>query len=245
VTASGEFTTVSSAPSGVPLVISDIQSGTYKRRLFSLGLSEGSTVVKHESDISLRAIRIRGENRDAVINGETAARLIVHSDDGGMLPMLDLETGVCGHVEGIAAGDDIARLMETLGFQENDRVEKVRDLPPMEYLVTVNRKDRMRLTEGQCALLWGRNEPGEDLQFLLSDLGRPFRVDVVLGGAFGQDILQSTGITVGDSLEVVEVTPGDSIGIPREKALVLTTHEGLRVYLGKMEGEWIVVAPAM
>jgi len=79
-----------------------------------------------------------------------------------------------GHIETIACGKGCAHAMECLGIEEDMEITFIKALPHMDYLALINRQERTRLSEGEAARIWGKNENEESTQFYFAKRNTPF-----------------------------------------------------------------------
>lgn len=206
-------------------------------RLRHLGIEAGSLIMRLEAAVTLTPVRIRGAfggGGEATLSGAMAAHLVMHLDDGRMLPLLECAPGDTGHLEGVSGGDGLEHALAVLGVELDGNVRVVRKLPPMEYVCLVRSSKeatarRVRLTESMAASLWGR-ENGETAQFIAAS-GRPFEVAELLGEPRDNAILQTLGVTVGSVLTLESVEPAKNLHLALASPVALATKTGLRLFL--------------
>ena len=234
---------LSKAPFGQPLVLVKIKSENFADRLRHIGLFEQSEIVRLDENVPIQSIRIRGTEGDAILGGGMGLKTIIHLDDGRKLPLLDMEPGESGHLEGITCGEALAHTLEVLGFSLDDPITLVRKLPPMEYVAITANGSRLRLSEGDAAKLWGEVD-NRQVQFSLAPIGKKFKITELLGGKRSRKKITNMGITSSSilSLEGVEQAQFLHIGDGAKTDVVITSHDGLHLHLPQHEGEQILVA---
>jgi Fe2+ transport system protein FeoA len=231
------------APLGKSLVIRKIANPELALRLRRMGLFEGSHIVRLDQEVLVRPVRVRGPKGDAVLGGGMAMKVVVHLDDGRKLPLMEMKPGETGHMEGLTGGTELAVAVKTLELKLNDRISFVRQLPPMEYVTVIAEGGRVRLTEGMAAKIWGHME-GQSMQFVSARAGEPFHMTQVLGGSRVRRMLQAQGIEPGKVLTLEEVAQAQSLPSKVRNPVVISSREGLRLFLERHEGERVLVREA-
>ncbi|MGE4504875.1 MAG: ferrous iron transport protein A [Desulfovibrionaceae bacterium] len=233
---------LSEAPTGVPLVLTRITDPLLAERLGRMGLFPGAKVERWDAEVALHTARIRGPRGELVLGGGMGGKMVVHLDDGRMLPLSELAPGERGHLEGITGGEGLAETLRALGLQNDDAVELVRKLPPMEYVTALEGR-RVRLAEGLAAKLLG-SMGSVRCQFANASAGAPFVVERMLGGERARRALGALGVAEGSTLVLVAVEPASSHGLPGGDRVVLHSGEGLRLYLRLDQAKQVIVTTA-
>ncbi|MBW2011369.1 MAG: hypothetical protein JRI32_06945, partial [Deltaproteobacteria bacterium] len=104
----------------------------------------------------------------------------------------------------------------------------------------IEKKGRVRLTEGMAAKIWGRMEENL-LQFVLARKGRRFYVQKILAGAHARMMLVSQGIEPGKVLILEGVEQAKSLYMSRRNPVVVSSRNGLRLYLQQKDANRIFV----
>jgi Fe2+ transport system protein FeoA len=172
-----------------------------------------------------------------------AMKIVVHSDDQRKRPLVEMQPGETGHIEGLTGGSELTGALKTLGLEPDDHVRFIRRLPPMEYVTVIAGGGRVRLTEGMAAKLWGRMQ-GQELQFVSARVGEPFEVTRILGGRGARRMLKTRGIETGNILTLEGVAQAQSLSTNVQNPLVIASREGLRLFLRQDEGDQILVLEA-
>lgn len=225
------------------MVIKKLTDPELAMRLGRMGLFEGSEIVRLDEEVLLQSVRFRGPKGEAVLGGGMAMKTVVHLDDGRKLPLVEMRPGETGHIEGLTGGTELARALETLGLNSGDRITFVRKLPPMEYVVVILEGDRLRLTEGMASKVWGRMT-GPPLQLVSARAGEEFHVEKILGGASARRMLGTRGIEPGKILVLEKVAQAQSLQVSAQNPVVITSREGLRLFLTPEDGKKIFVQEA-
>ena len=228
------------APMGRPLVLTAVKDMDLARRLRLMGLFEGSEIMRLDEEVMLRPVRIRGPKGEAVLGGGMAAKVVVHLDDGRKMPLSEMKGGETGHMEGLTGGRDLADTLEILGLTLNDHIHFVRALPPMEYITIIENRGRVRLTEGMASKIWGEML-GQTLQFVSARAGEKFRVIKLLGGNRARRQLRSKGLEPGKILILEGVAQAQSLNPGLFNPVIVSSREGLRLFLGIDEGDKVLV----
>jgi len=228
------------APFGKPLFLVKVTNSDLALRLRRMGLFEGSELLRLNEDVLVQPVRVRGPKGDAILGGGMGFKIVVHMDDGRKLPLVEMKPGETGHIEGLIGGNKLADALDTLGLNINDRICLVRKLPPMEYVTMIEKKGRVRLTEGMAAKIWGRMEENL-LQFVLARKGKRFYVQKILAGANARMMLASQGIEPGKVLILEGVEQAKSLYMSRRNPVVVSSRNGLRLYLQQKDAKRIFV----
>lgn len=235
------YAKLSLAPAGIPLLISSITDDDLESQMSRMGLFVGTEITRLDEDVAIKTVRVRGPEGEVVLGSGMGGKVIAHLDDGRMLPLTDLHPGDTGHVEYVNAGPALKEGMDALGLNEDDPIELIRILPPMEYIAVVEGRGRIRLAEGLAAKILGRM--GEiKCQFVNSQAGADFVVEQIIGGDRAQRAIASLDIAPGVTMRLEMVGKAPSYTMTGRNRCVVTTPEGLRLFLRQDQTELIVVA---
>lgn len=233
--------TVDQAPRDVLLLLAEIGDQNLEDRLARLGILPGDELTRLGEEAVLGSARVRGPLGEVVLAGGMAAKIIAHHDDGHKTPVIEMQPGETGHVEGLICGSALAEGLEAMGIRENDPIRMIRRVPPMSYLTRIG-KQRVQLTEGVATKIWGEMD-GQSMQFALAGRERPFHVRRLLGGERATTILRRLDIQPGNVLTLLEVTPAHCVGEGRRDQVVLAMESGLRLYLRPDQARSVHVLP--
>lgn len=233
------------APPGQPLLVVAVRNQGLASELGKLGIRHGTELIRLEPDVSVvQPMRIRGPKGEVILTGNMASGLVVHLDDGEIAPLLDMQPGNKGHLEGITVNPDsaLAETFAVLGLKENDTVELLRRLPPMEYAALVEHKRRICLPGGMAAKLWGLCQ-GRRMQFAAAAAAKPFTVERILGGQGAQGRIKIMGIAPGTNLVLEQVRPAQTVRVATKDPVAVSTLEGLRFWLPPQAAGLLMVKP--
>lgn len=175
-----------------------------------------------------------------VLGGGMSAKIMVQKADGTKASVAQLERNDEGQIVALTGGPGLRDTLETLGLKIGDPVKLLRKLPPMIYLLVVDRKARVRIQEGVAAKIWGVMD-GLTLQFTSARVDKEFKVLKMLGGSRVKKYLSSMGIDPGVTLILQGIEQGKRISYGPKKHCAIDTQEGLRVYFGSTEASLILV----
>ncbi|MDK2954601.1 MAG: hypothetical protein PWQ57_97 [Desulfovibrionales bacterium] len=233
------LSSIDKAPVNTPLVIAEIVHQDLADRLGRLDVQPGDEVMRMDEEALFGPVRVRGPMGEVILAAGMAAKIIAHHDDGHKTPVLEMNPGEQGHVEGLICGSALEQGLAVLGIRENDNLTMVRRIPPMEYQVVVDGK-RVHLSEGAAAKVWVKM--GETFTQLASaGAGRPLRVELLLGGKRAYAHLESLGVAPGKTVVVERVDPAQRVGREGVDQVVLGAASGLRVYLRPDQAQKILV----
>lgn len=224
---------LSDAIAGLPLVVETVGNGGLAAELAKLGIRRGTRLIRLEPDVSvIQPMRVRGPQGEVILTGNMASGLVVHLENGKIVPLLDMLPGDKGHLEGITVNPDsaLAETFSVLGLKENDTVELLRRLPPMEYAALVDGKTRISLPGGMAAKVWGQCQ-GREMQFAMAASAKPFLVRRILGGQGAQGRISALGLGPGSNMVLEEVRPAQTVRVATKDPVAVSTPEGLRFWL--------------
>jgi Fe2+ transport system protein FeoA len=228
------------APFDRPLILSDIIDSELETLLSRLGLVRGHAFSRENEEVLQHPVRVRTISDDVVIGGGMAMRVIVHLEDGRRLPLTDMTTGQCGHIEGSVGSTHLSEAMTILGLQEGKTITYRRQLPSMDYTVLIDKKQRQRIPEGMAAKIWGRIGD-RHLQFVSAGKDQPFRIEKILGARRSMEALAEKGILPGRIITLEAVAPAQIITMAVHNPVVITTDDGLHLHLSAGQAEQILV----
>ena len=169
-----------------------------------------------------------------------ASGVLVHLDQGDKKPLLELQPGEGGHVEGLTVNPQLAKAFDVLGLKENDLITMVRKLPPMEYLTLIEGRKRVRLVEGAAAKIWGSIRD-RFMQFANASVDESFLVTDILGGDRVHHYLRQQGIEPGKTIFLEGVEPSRTLYLDRGTPVIITTKDGLRLSFHPRAAERVLV----
>ncbi len=211
--------------------------------MLRMGLSQGSTLVKvDKEEIVRQSVRVKGTKGGVVLGGGMSAKIMVQKADGTKAPVAQLERDDEGEIVALSGGPGLHDTLQTLGLKIGDRVRLLRKLPPMIYLLVVDRKARVRIQEGVAAKIWGVMD-ARTLQFTSARVDKEFKVLKTLGGTRVKGYLSILGIDPGVTLVLQGIEQGKRVSYGPKKHLAIDTQEGLRIYFGSKEASLILVDP--
>lgn len=235
------FSNLAQAPTGQPLKIKKITQEQLEKNLAAMGLFPGSLVTVLDEEISLRTVRVRGPKGEVLLSGGMGGKIVAHLDDGRKVPLPELKPGEQGHIEGVTGGRGLTSALSALGLKENDRIEMVRLMPPMEYITIIEGRGRVRLAEGMASKVLGEMM-GNEYQFASAQVETPFKVTRLIGGKRALRAIESLNIKPGLTLRLEAVEQAKNIGNYGLDRIVVHSSEGLRIFLRKDQAEMITVS---
>lgn len=235
------YTSLANAPAGVPLTITRIPDEDLEIRMGRMALFVGAEITRLDEDVALQTVRVRGPKGDVVLGGGMGGKVIAHLDDGRLLPLMEMRPGDKGHVEYVNAGAALRRGMAALGLEEDDPIELIRILPPMEYTAVVEKRGRIRLAEGMAAKILG-HMGAVRCQFANAQAGQDFVVEMIIGGKRARRAISSLDIRPGSVMRLEMVGKAQTYRMPGRDRCLIATSEGLRLYLRQDQADMVVVS---
>ena len=234
---------LSEAPFGKLLLVAEVSNERLARELDKIGIREGQELIRLEDDArALQPVRLRGPQGEVILSANMASGLVVHLDSGQIVPLLEMDSGDKGHLEGVTCVPDsgMTETYHVLGLHENDSVEFVHKQPSMEYTALVDKKKRVNLPGGMAAKLWGESL-GHKLQFAMTGAGKDFRLEKILGGRSAQERIGGMGLKPGDTLVLEDVRPAQTVRLAVRDPIAVSTPENLRFWLPPQAANLLMV----
>jgi len=229
------------APVGRLLRLTAVMHHVLAQRLERMGLYRGCLMHREDEEVVLQPVRVLGPDGEATLSAGMAAKVIVHHDDGHKTPIIEMLPSEAGHIEGLTSGTGMEEGLATLGLHEGGRVQLLRKIPPMHYTARLDGHHRVHFTESAAAKLWGELQ-GRHTQFANARRDHPFTVSAVLGGRAARQYVEALGIHPGSILVLEHITPADAVaGDSAGERIVVTSEDGLRLYLSKDQAATMVV----
>lgn len=228
------------APFDCSLYLYCIEDKYLAEQLQKMGLYIGNEVSRMDEAMIVQPIRVRTRTGEVVLGGGMGMKTIVHLDDNRRIPLLDMEPGESGHIEGTTGGRGLTESLETLGIRDNEMITLIRKLPPMEYTVRIDHKHLQHLTEGDAARIWGgdRDRTG---QFSFASKRHDFQVEKLLGGIKATSRLKQMDIKLGTILTLESVGSTQTLQLGATDQLVISSPDGLHLHLPEHVGNKIFV----
>lgn len=234
------YKALTEAPFGEQLKLARISSPSLGMRLQRMGLFEGSVITLHDEEIRVQPVRVRGPEGERVLGSGMASKIVVHLDDDRKFPIVEMEPGDSGHIEGITGGTALSEALDILGLHNEDRITFIRKLPPMEYVVITDKNKRISLSESMAAKIWGQS--GETaMQFVSAPRGIKFHVRKILGGKKIIQFFKARDVVPECTLISETIKPATILYMNRENPLIVSSASGLRLYLKREDGAHIFV----
>ncbi len=235
------FTTFSNAPYGTILHIHKIEDAKLESDLFKMGIFVNSTVLKMDAESDMHSVRIKTENTEIILAGGMGGKIVAHLDDNRIIPLVEMKPKERGHIETIGGGEELKAAIDALDLKDGDEFELIRILPPMEYIVDVQGKKKIRLSEGMAAKIIGTMNNKKNCQFANASAKVPFTVSKIIGGKNAKKIMESFNIKEGDVLTLKSVEHAHIYCMTNSERFIISTNEGLRLLLEKTQADKIKV----
>lgn len=235
------YSSLTHAPTGIQLTISKINDADLEERMGRMGLFVSGTITRLDEDVAFKTVRVKGPEGEVVLGGGMGGKVVVHLDDGRMVPLLEMKPGETGHVECVNGKGPLLQGMAALGLKDDDPVELIRILPPMEFIALVEGRGRIRMAEGMAAKILGRM--GEiKCQFANAQRGADFIVEQIIGGRRAQRAISSLEIKPGITLQLEAVEKAPSYQLTGLGRCVISSNEGLRLFLRHDQSDMVIVS---
>ncbi len=237
------YSSLTHAPTNIPLTISRISDQDLESRMGRMGLFVGDKITRLDEDVALQTVRIKGPKGEVVLGGGMGGKVVVHLDDGRMVPLMEMQPGETGHVECVTAGGPLREGMKALGLKDDDPIELIRILPPMEFIAMIEGRGRIRLAEGMAAKILG--SMGDiQCQFANAQVDMDFVVEKIIGGQRAQRAITSLDIAPGVTMRLESVGEAPSYQMAGRNRCVVSSSEGLRLFLRYDQADLVIVEHA-
>jgi len=229
------------AVSGYCYTIADIKSEELSMKLASYGLFKNSIITKIDPEtMQYATLKISTKRGTASIPGRLAKDVHVRSGRGALKSIYDLEEGKSANVEEIDGCEKTAARLKELGIEKGVRLKLLRYLPHMEYIVLVNNRSRVRLSEAVAASVIGESL-NMHKQFSFARKGRLFTVKSIVAGEKVTSYLENIGIKSGVEIILEGIEPGKYIPFEDEGTILIYATEGFHFRLSTATAEKIIV----
>lgn len=210
--------------------IISIKGETLTRSLGTYGIFEDSCVTTLIPDDAFTpTLKVLATNGMITLPGHLAERIIISTENvttGNMQALAEGKTGVVDRILDAEAEERLA----ALGISKGMNIKLERRLPHMEYIVLVEKKQRIRLPESLAAVIIGSSlDQVQQLSF--AHRGKPFTVRCIALSDNHFGILCEAGIKVGTEISLEGIEAGKETVLDPEGRIVLYTREGYRLRL--------------
>ncbi|MGE4497164.1 MAG: hypothetical protein AB7E48_04730 [Deferribacterales bacterium] len=230
------------AESGLCYIIKGTPQGESAQKLASLGLYKGSAVTKLETDdIKYPTVKVDTKNGVRVISGQLAKHITVRAGSGEPKPFYTAPLSSTVITHNLGRCDKNAARLAMLGIKERIKLKIIKYLPPMEYVVMVNHKNRVRISEAVAAMIIGDTENRKNFQFTFSPKGAEFKVKGIAAGKKITAFLCGVDICTGSVISMEGIESGKRVDLDAEQDVVLHTHEGLIITMSAKTASMIEV----
>lgn len=218
-----------SAKSGYGYKIKSTPAGELAQKLASVGLYKGSTLTKLDcDDIKYPTIKVNTKYRVTALAGQLAKHITVKAVKGEPKSLYATAPSSTVIIQSVGECEKNAERLAMLGIRPKLRIKVVKTLPHMEYVVMVNNKNRVRITEAAASMLIGSIEEKEDeLQFSFAPKSVPFTVTDIAAGRRITAFFEGLGIRKNSVLSMEGIEAGKRIDIDPDTEVVLYTADGL------------------
>jgi len=235
------YSSLIDAPVNTQLVISQVTNPGLETWLKRAGLFTGAWVVRHDEELNFAPVRVKASKGDVIIPAGLAMKIYVHLDSGEKVPLTEMKKKDKGHVEFLTSGRHAERFLSRFGLEEGRELVFLRSLPHMDYITVIDGRERTRLSEGEAARIWGRHDSGDAIQFYFAQNHTPFIVEDAMGGPMAIEHLKTHGVTPGGTLELETIEQAQSLHLPMNEPVIVSSPGGLRLFINPKSAGQIIV----
>ncbi len=236
---------LSNAPFEQLLRIDAITNETIENELGRAGLRVGSECHKH-LPTNLPSLRIKGSEGSVVLGGGLTSKVILQVDrDKKTLGEIRFKDDA--DVVEVKGGCWLKKSLDMLGIKPGSKVRLMRRLPPMEYVLRINNRDRIKVGEATAARILGSHEEGQVQQFSSARVEMDFEVTGFVGGRKFAAFMKGLGISrkqkiVLEGLEhVSELYSGNNVDSGDELICLKTIKGSARIHLTDKKAKYVEV----
>jgi len=232
---------LNSAESGYCYRIADIKDGSLANRLATYGLFKNSVITKIDpDDVQYATLKVNSKNGTAAIPGQLSKTILVRSGRGQAKSIYDIAEGKSANVAAIDGCEKTKARLSVLGIEEGVRLKVLKRLPHMEYVVLVDQKKRLRVSEAIASVIVGETL-NQHKQFSFARKGKDFKVKTIQAGKKIQSYLSNVGIEEGVTICLEGIEPGKNIVFDENGTLSVYAMDGFRLIMTEENAEKIMV----
>ncbi len=236
---------LSNAPYEQLLKITAIFDNDLENELRRSGLRVGDECHKH-LPASLPSLRLKIDKKSVVLGGGLTRKILISC--GGTEKCLDeirfKDEAVISAVKG---GKMLQNSLQRLGVYPEKKLRLMRRLPPMEYVLRLNNRSRIKISESTAARVIGRHEDSDPLQLSAARVELDFSITEIIGGRKFAAFLKELGLKCGEKIvlegveHVSELFSGDT-SEDNEDDICLKTRKGAaRIHLSSEKASYVEV----
>ncbi|GAB1535101.1 hypothetical protein ADMFC3_07320 [Geovibrio sp. ADMFC3] len=230
------------AESGYCYRIKNTPQGESAQKLAALGLYKGSAVTKLDlDDVKYSTVKVDTKNGVRVISGQLAKHITVRAGSGSPKPFYDAAPSATVITYSLGKCEKNAKRLAMLGIKPRMKLKIIKSLPPMEYVVNVNHKNRVRISEAVAAMIIGDTVNRKNFQFTFSPKGVEFKVSGIAAGKKIATFLNNADINIGSVLSMEGIESGKRVDLDAEQEIVLHTFEGVVITMSEKTASLIEV----
>ncbi len=236
---------LSDAPFEQLLRIVAITDAEIERELNRVGLRVGSECHKHVPT-NPPSLRIKGPSGSVVLGGGLTSKVTLNVNSGTKT-LSDIRFEDTAAVKDIKGGCWLQNALRKLGIQPGAKIRLMRRLPPMEYVVRINNRERIKLSEATAARILGSHEEGQVQQFSSARVETDFTITDLVGGRKFSAFLRGLGIASGEKIvlegleHVSELYPDNNGNLQEEGICLKTVRGSVRIHLNNQKATYVEV----
>lgn len=230
------------AESGYSYKIKNNIDAILAQKLALIGLYKGSYLTKLDlDDISYPTVKVDTKDGVKILSGHLAKHITARSGSGAVKPFYEFSPQSTIITQSLGSCNKNISRLNAVGIKEKMRLRLLKNLPHMEYVVTVNHKNRVRIPEAIAAVIIGKSVQRNDFQFSFASKGVPVVVTTIAAGKKITNFLNGVDIKVGSEIILEGIESGKRIDLDPQHDVVIYTHEGLIVTMSNATASMIEV----
>ena len=236
---------LSSAPYEQLLRLTAILDQELEVELKRAGLRVGDECHKH-LPASLPSLRLKVGKKSIVLGGGLIKKIIIscRESEKTLDGILFEDEARVSKVQG---GKMLQRSLEKLGVSPGSKLRLMRRLPPMEYVLRLNNRRRIKVSEATAARIIGFHEDDVEIQLSAARVELDFTIKEIIGGRRFAAFLKELGIVRMEKIvlegveHVSELFSGDMSGIGEDDICLKTRKGAARIHLSSEKASYVEV----
>ena len=236
---------LSNAPYEQLLRLTAILDAELETELKRAGLRVGDECHKH-LPASLPSLRLKVEKKSIILGGGLIKKIIISCRDGKKTldGILFEDEATVSEVQG---GKMLQRSLQKLGVYPGSSLRLMRRLPPMEYVLRLNNRRRVKISESTAARIIGFHEDKAEIQLSVARVELDFTIKEIIGGRRFASFLKELGIVRAEKIvlegveHVSELFSGGAADTEEDNICLKTRKGAARIHLSSKKASYVEV----
>lgn len=211
--------------------IAEIKNIQLANDIGSYGIYKNSIVMKVDSDdLNYATLKLQTKDGTCTVWGHLAKKIFVKAGKQASKNIYDVEEGKTAILESVQGCETFQERLAFLGLVPGRRIKVQKRLPFMQYMVLIDGKIRVKLSEAIASTLFGVCM-GKEMQFSFARKDKPFLVTKIISGEKMGLYLSEIGIDEGAEIQLTGIEPGKQVIFDEDASIALNVLEGYRLLI--------------